>query len=271
MGWWPRYRSAPPKTWELECDRYLRKQCAATHAEALEVFGLGQPIPSDEVSAFLRARTLCPRSQGEAYRGITDGSLAVLTFFDPLRGLPGTAFFPTSDAALVWLRDAATRLCRHLRVEEWQAVTYLLCGTTIHALPWIEIERADGPRGTGFTIYVGSIDATAEEVRRAYAAATKSMYGEGESERAPRSEEIELFIHELDERSACHSWEQSWQAWATHTAPDIGATPYDDANAYRNKVESLRRRFRWMREELDAAGRRNDAEYLRQMRGGEFK
>jgi hypothetical protein len=49
-------------------------------------------------------------------------------------------------------------------------------------------------------------------------------------------------------------WEDSWERWR-ETAEEMGATPYGDVVAYRNKVNDLRKRFECVREHLDATRR----------------
>ena len=62
--------------------------------------------------------------------------------------------------------------------------------------------------------------------------------------------DVAIFYHEIQCRRQGLTWEDSWQEWK-RTAEPIGATPYNDVVAYRNKINDLRKRFRWMRDELD--------------------
>jgi len=266
-----RYRVPGPEIWHKRSARYLEDHYSADRTAALALFGLLQPIAASELAELLKGEAArlnsTPQTQADYVRAGRNPAIGRLRWSGKVtQGV----VFPKGDNPLSSLAEIADRVSRELRVEPWRAVRFLLTGSLHHGLPWLEVtmEPAPGPMGDAFTIYVGSQDVTAEDVRAAFAAAVRDSLDAGESDRAPRSDEIELWLHETCQREARRSWEDAWIAWGPKAA-ELGVSAYEDKTAYRNKVESLRRRFPWMREDLDAAGMRNSKEYLRHMRGGD--
>lgn len=264
-----RHRVQGPPIWQRLSAQYVENAYGRAQWEARLALGFDDEGEGDVRAALLERPGIARLEAMDVHERvdlITRGDAVLLEV--PTPDGHGDVTFPADDEAMRKVKDLAVGMVRELRIQEWQAVGYLL-SDVVPAMPWIDVETLHGPMGFGFTIYVGSQDVTAEDVRAAYAAAVRERLGAGESDRAPRADEVELFLHEIEQRRKGQSWRQAWIAWGPK-AQRLGVNAYDTTEGkttYRNKVMSLERRFPWMREFLQDAGDRDSKDYTQ--KGGE--
>lgn len=227
-----RYRAKAPSGWDRNSDYAVDVKYRRSHERALSLFGLDAAPGTDAAIALMRSHSY--RGEGAAvdvpwkigrHRGLTIAS--------------------AEDAAMVGLVSIAEAIADSTGAATDQVVGYLLTGRPFR-LPWIEIVDRFGPLGPSFTIYVGSVDASADAVREAYNEAVKQYLGTDRS-RAPRADSILAALMDARGRAAGLSWEQRWERWKVRAA-QTGANPYLTRESYRVQVESTRKACPWITE-----------------------
>lgn len=260
----------PPEVeWEKK-STYLLKRAPwqDLKASTREMLGLEAPLAVTQLRGYLLGLAPPqPKSAGEWIRLGRHGGSLPLREVDRMSTRGWIRFGPDCDK-LMRLQENAQQLTEQLGLTMFSALTFLLTEEPV-SLPWLSIQADYGFETSGsFTIHVGSAAVTAEDVREAYVLAKRETLGVY----APRQikvDDLAVFMNEADAREEGLNWEESWQRWRA-MAEEIGANPYADKTVYRNKVNDLRRRFPWIRDDLDSrarpTGRPRKAE-----RGGESK
>jgi hypothetical protein len=239
-----RYDFDPPKDarW-AEKSAYMLRRWLPEQVGMLEAFGLVSSLPRGKVAAFLRSVAPQPRSIGARLKEEDAGAHKL-----PLgHGLDVLVFSP-EHGALHRLEVTAGMVADDLHITTWDAILYLLADADV-MVPWLSIETTPGPIGPGFTVRVGSAGVTAEYLREAYIEVKRQELGV-QVPRQIKVDDIALYLSEVKSRELGLTWERSWERWGAE-AEQIGANSYQDVVAYRNKVNDLRRRFDWVKEDLD--------------------
>lgn len=268
-----RYRYSEPSRYDFEAPAeagwaeksayLLRLRHESDQAEVLEAFGLAAPIAEEDVVAFLR--------EAQPRQTVTDDEAALAGFMDfPLghevEGMDGILMFPSDHRPLCLLRSTLRAIADSLYVTWWDATLYLLADVPA-TVPWVTIEWEGDGFGDAFRVRVGSAAVTGDEIARAYNEVKRQAYWA----RPPQQvgvNDVAIFYHEVQCRRQGLTWEGSWDEWRPY-AERIGATPYNDAVAYRNKVNDLRKRFGWMRDELDKRKRQTGRPRKTDDKGGQ--
>lgn len=260
----PRFDFRPPDDvrWDLKSS-YILRRYQSLKAEALAATGLDKPVDQEDIrSVLLALAPPQPTHAGPRIRLAREGgelSLSKHRFSNAT-----TVVFGAESSALLRIRELSQSLERELGLEQPDALTFLLTDQPI-LLPWIVIESdLDHVSGGSFLIRVASAQIAAEDIREAYVTARREALGV-QPPRQIKVDDLSIYLHESDSRAAGLTWEQTWEAWKTE-AEQLGANPYSDWRAYRNKVDDLKKRFAWLREDLDSMPKRPTG---RPRRGGE--
>ncbi len=242
---------APAESGWAEKSAYLLRPRKNDQAVVLEAFGLAAPIAREDVVAFLRAAYPQPATLDEIdemFKAYGTG-LAALPLGPGEHGtVANLLWFPSDHRPLCLLASTAGEIADDLNVTVWDATLYLLADVPA-MVPWVTIKHQGRRFGDAVTIHVGSPAVTGDEIAKAYNEAKYQQFGA----RPPRQvgvNDLAIFDHETDCRRQGLTWEESWELWR-RAAEQIGATPYNDVVAYRNKINDLRKRFEWMRDVLD--------------------
>lgn len=249
-----RYRYSEPGRYDFEAPAeagwaeksayMVRLRHEDDQAKVLQSFGLAAPIAEGDVVAFLRAAQSRQREAPDVATG---------RFMDlPLGDDEDPLLFSPDDGPLCLLRSTTIDLADSLYITWWDATRYLLANVPV-MVPWLTVEWEGDRFGDAFRIRVGSAAVTGDEIAKAYNEVKSEWFGA----RPPRQvgvNDVAIFYHEVRCRERGRTWEDSWEEWKP-AAAQIGATPYDNVVAYRNKVNDLRKRYEWMSEQLDAAKR----------------
>lgn len=250
---------APAEAGWVEKSAYLLRLLHENdQAEILESFGLAAPLAKDDVIAFLRAAEQRePESSEEALPA---------SFLDlPLGDEEEPLWFLPDHQPLCLLRSTTRDIADGLHITWWDATLYLLANVPV-TLPWITIEWEGDRFGDAFRIRIGSAAVTGDEIARAYNEVKHQAFWTRSSHQVGVND-VAIFYHEVQSRRQGRTWQGSWEEW-TLQAQRIGATPYNDVVAYRNKINDLRKRFEWMREELDALKRQTGRPRKTDTKGG---
>ena len=242
-----------------EKSKYLLGPRQNDQAEVLEAFGLAAPIAEEDVVAFLTAAAFPePTTLGEMKEWekalCSETGLRAFSLGRGEYGPEGDVlWFPPDHRPLSLLLSTAHEIERDLHVSLWDAMLYLLADVPA-TVPWITIKWQGLGFGDAFSIHTGSEAVTGDEIAKAYNEVKYAEFGAREPRQVSLNEGA-MYIHELECRRRGRTWEESWERWGPK-AEELGANPYKYVEAYRNKVNDLGKRFKWIKDALDAEKRR---------------
>lgn len=248
------YRAVVPERWRRKSE-ILLDQYRDMKLEVLQAFGRQQPFvlaELDHVLSDFAAQTVGARGvlTGIQYPlGAGGIGNVVFTHVDPPQYPTGIiedeTAWPLAYASwrtaqpLSHLRIMAKRLGRDTGLDLAGAVAYLLTDEQV-VLPWLSIAERQGALGPRFTIAIGSVDVSAEDVRDAYSERRRTVT------RSPSYKPIEAdtlaLVHFVQERlpeTGRIPWTAIWRAWGETAEVNRGArTKYSSWRSLKNVYES---------------------------------
>lgn len=252
------YAPRAPERWARKSRVILERQYAALRPDVVDAFGLNGPITRNEIGQLIEDLATASLSQPHDYLEaisfrVVDGSRTI--GYGHVNGpQPPTGFAVDEDEwrerreawrtqnPLSYLKIHADVMRGECGVDLADAVTYLLTNEDI-TLPWLSITERPGVSGPRFTIEVGTIDVSADEVRDAWSE-RRQQVTRSPSFHPPAADSLVLvdFVDaRLPKTGGPVPWTSIWGAWKETPEVKQGArTAYGSWRSMKNHYLSTK-------------------------------